>query len=161
MFRCNSCNEVFDRNGYCPKCGALLQNVNDASSMNNNDMTQNGNLNNAGINNGSNNVNFTNNNASMNQNLVSDEKQFNSVTKKDDKKYAILSIVIGVGGILFYLFIGLSVWVALVLCSIGLGLSQKSKQSAPGLSKAGFIFNILLGVMAIIMWILLIIESLV
>ncbi len=160
MFRCNSCNEVFERNGYCPKCGALLQNVNGASNMNNNDIMQNGHSNDSGMNNGANNVNFTTtNNASMNQNLVSDEKQFNSVTKNDDKKYAIISIVIGVGGILFYFFIGLSVWLALVLCSVGLSLAKKSKQSTPGLSKVGTIFNILLGVIAIIIWILLIIAS--
>lgn len=159
MYKCSNCNEVFERNGYCHKCGSLLQNVSNASNMDYNNISPNQRVQEPSFNQGFENTKFAND-SSVNQNVANNEKQFDSVTKKDDKKYAIISIAIGAGGLIFYSFIGLSVWIALVLCSLGINLANKSKQSAPGLSKAGIVLNVLLGITAIIMWILLVIISL-
>lgn len=170
MYRCNNCNTNYNGGGYCPSCGTLLTEIVSSEINNSNNYQGQMNFNNQSnvpinddkqlISNNSSNS-YNNDIPNNNQNVANNEKQFDSVAKKDDKKYGVISIVIGAGGLIFYFFIGLSVWIALVLCSLGINMANKSKLSAPGLSKCGMILNIILGIVAIVMWILLLITSLI
>ncbi len=165
MYKCSNCNANYQVGGYCANCGTLLTEVinNDNPSLNQmNFNTQNNVQHNDPLSNGyANNITDNNQNVALNNyNQNTTNNNFNSVVKKDDKKYAIISIIIGALAIFIYIFVGLSVWLALIICSIGISLANKSKNSSPSLSKAGVIINTILGVIAIIMWILLIIGLL-
>lgn len=70
------------------------------------------------------------------------------------KKWAILSIVIGVGGIIFYWFIGLTVYIAIILASAGFSFAAKGKIESKKIALIGQIANGILFAMAIIMFIL-------
>lgn len=160
MYRCKNCNTTYQNGGYCSNCGSLLEPV-AINSMNDNHNSNEMGANNVNRDAMTSTLNYNINQSKQEVNLNNnvEDKNFSQVVKKDDKKYAIISIILGVGSIILYFFVGLSVWIALVICSIGISLANKSKNSSPGLSKVGIIVNSILGILAVIMWILLIITE--
>lgn len=74
------------------------------------------------------------------------------VQEKDETKSALLSILMGVGGILVYWFIGLRYTQAFIFGLAGLGLAYVGYKSNKLLSILGYIFNTILVLMAIYMF---------
>lgn len=74
------------------------------------------------------------------------------VQEKDETKSALLSILMGVGGILVYWFIGLRYTQAFIFGLAGFGLASVGYKSNKLLSILGYIFNTILVLMAIYMF---------
>lgn len=75
-----------------------------------------------------------------------------TVEEKDETKSALLSILIGVGGILVYWFIGLRYTQAFIFGAAGCGLASVGYKSNKVLGILGYIFNAILVLMAIYMF---------
>lgn len=71
----------------------------------------------------------------------------------DMKKWAILSIVIAVAGLIWYWFIGLSFYLAIVIAAAGFGFAKKGEMADKKLATIGRVANGMLVGMAIIMFI--------
>lgn len=74
-------------------------------------------------------------------------------TDPTTRKWSILSILIGGVAILVYWFIGLTPYIAIIISSIGFNFARKGTPSGKVLSTIGTIVNVVLLVMAVIMWI--------
>ena len=95
-----------------------------------------------------NNQQYTNTNGNLDSNYV------NKAVNPNMKKWAILSIVVPVVGIIWYWFIGLSFYIAVLIAAAGFGFAQKGEMSNKKLATIGKVCNgILLG-MAIIVFII-------
>lgn len=88
------------------------------------------------------------NNTGLNQNYV------NQAVNPNMKKYAILSIVVPVAGIIWYWFIGLSFYLALFIAAAGFGFAEKGKMADKKLATIGKVCNGILVGMAVVMLIL-------
>ena len=71
------------------------------------------------------------------------------------KKWAILSIIIPAIAIVWYLFIGLSVYIAVIIASVGFSFAKKGEVSDKKLALVGKILNGILVGLAIVMLILI------
>ena len=80
------------------------------------------------------------------------EAKENKVEEKDETKTAFLSILMGVGGILVYWFIGLRYTQAFAFGLAGIGLGGVGFKSNKLLGILGIISNIILSLMAIYMF---------
>ncbi len=148
--KCGYNNTTGDR--FCKNCGILLENNQPQQSINNvNSQFQ------QPINNISgqqlyqqqtNNQQYTNTNGNLDHNYV------NKAVNPNMKKWAILSIVVPVVGIIWYWFIGLSFYLAVFIAAAGFGFAQKGEMSNKKLATIGKVCNgILLG-MAIVVFII-------
>lgn len=88
-------------------------------------------------------------------------QNYDNVVNPSMKKYAILSIVIPAVSIFVYLFIGLTVYIAILLSALGFNFAKKGALYSKKLSKIGYILNTILIVMAVLVWIMLLIATLV
>ena len=93
-----------------------------------------------------------NNNGNLNNNYV------NQAVNPNMKKWVILSVIIPIAGMIWYWFIGLSVYLAIFIAACGFGFAQKGEMANKKLATAGKVLNGVLCGMAIIMLILQIIE---
>lgn len=124
---------------FCKNCGTILNNNQQPTNQgqySNNQMY---------------NQQFQNNNANLNANYV------NQAVNPNMKKWAILSIVVPIAGIVWYCFIGLSFYIAVFIAACGFGFAQKGEMANKKLATAGKVLNGVLCGMAIIMLILQII----
>lgn len=123
---CNKCG-IQNNNGekFCNNCGCLLP----IESQNLNVNMQN---------------NMQNNN--FNENYI------NQATNPNMKKWAILSIIVPIVGIIWYCFIGLTSYTAIFISLAGCGFAVKSMRSNKTLSIIGEILNLILCILAIIMF---------
>lgn len=87
-------------------------------------------------------------------------QNYDNVVNPSMKKYAILSIVIPAVSIFVYLFIGLTVYIAILLSALGFNFAKKGALYSKKLSKIGYILNTILIVMAVAVWIVLLIATL-
>lgn len=152
--KCGTPNNNGER--YCKNCGILLENIQSQQSVNNMD-TQ--------IQQPVNNINpaiqqfqqpinqqYSNNNDSL------DTKYVEQAVNPNMKKWAILSIVVPVAGIIWYWFIGLNLYLAIFIAATGFGFAEKGKMANKKLATIGKVCNGVLIGMAIIIFILQIIE---
>lgn len=86
-----------------------------------------------------------------------DPSYVNNAVNPNMKKWAILSIIIPIVGMIWYWFIGLSFYVAILIAAAGFGFAQKGEMSNKKLAVAGKILNGMLCAMAVIMLIFTII----
>lgn len=70
------------------------------------------------------------------------------------KKWAVLSIVIPIVSIIWYWYIGLSIYMAMLFAAIGLNFSKKGELADKKLSNIGRICNYILIVITILMFII-------
>lgn len=87
-------------------------------------------------------------------------QNYDNIVNPSMKKYAILSIVIPAISIFLYLFVGLSVRIAIFLSCLGFIFAKKGNLYSKKLAKIGYVLNTILVVISIIMWIGLIILAL-
>ena len=94
-------------------------------------------------------------NVNQNNNLSQETK---NIILPNTKKYAIISILIGAGGIFSAIFIGMSLLISLFLSGLGFSLAAKSMKSYKNLAITGCILNGILLAMGIIIYLLLLFE---
>lgn len=98
-----------------------------------------------------------NNGQNMNGNLNSNYVQ--QAVNPDMKKWAILSIVVPVVAIIWYWFIGLTFYLAILIAAAGFGFAQKGEMANKKMAIVGKVLNGILCAMAFIMLILQLIEA--
>jgi len=88
-----------------------------------------------------------------------DQNYIDKAVNPNMKKWAILSVVVPVVGIIWYWFIGLSFYIAIMLAAAGFGFAQKGEMANKKLAIIGKVLNGILAGMAIIMFILQLITA--
>ena len=131
---CKNCGTQNNSNErFCKNCGTLLENGQISQQANNT---------------GSQNQQYTNMNGKLNSNYV------NQAVNPNMKKWAILSVVIPVAAIIWYMFVGLSFYLAIFIATAGFGFAQKGEMADKKLATIGKIANGILMGLAIVMLVL-------
>lgn len=91
-------------------------------------------------------------NVTANGNL--DPNYVNRAVNPNMKKWAILSIVVPVVAIIWYIYIGLSFYLAILIAAAGFGFAQKGEMSNVKLATIGKVANGILVGLAVVMLIL-------
>lgn len=131
---CTKCG-MQNNNGekFCKNCGCLLES-NQQQPVNNYQQPIN--------------QQYTNTNGNLDSNYV------NQAVNPNMKKWAILSIIIPVVAIIWYMFIGLSFYIAILIAAAGFGFAQKGEMSNKKLATIGKVANGILAGLAIVMFVL-------
>ncbi len=159
---CKNCG-IQNNNGerFCKNCGILLENVEmgqQANNVNNQSQEQANTMNNQNqqqINGVDTQFNQYNN---VNGGL--DPSYVNKAVNPNMKVWAILSIVIPVVALIWYWFIGLTPYLAILIAIVGFVFARKGQYSNKTLAIIGNVANGILVGMAIVIFVLQIINSL-
>ena len=166
---CPNCGaQVSQNDRFCTSCGSVLKNennqVNDQSVTRQDYVANNVNSN---IDNGSNQVvnsqNYGNANfnpvgynqtsyAQGNYNVQSTNYSQN-VNDSDSKVCVILSIIIPIVMLIFKWFVGTSLYIDIIVATVGLTLAKKGEASSKPLSITGMVLNIIFIVLAVVFFI--------
>ncbi len=92
-------------------------------------------------------------------NNIPNQDYINKAVNPNMKKWAILSIVVPVIAIIWYWFIGLSFYIAVIIAAAGFGFAQKGEIANKKMAVAGRVLNGILAGMAIIMLIIQLITA--
>lgn len=174
--KCGTPNVLGER--FCKNCGCILENVNQQpvssqpqqfvsqqsqeqpyvqtnmnANINQQSMNTNANYQQPMYNNSMNTTNSQNMNGNLNSNYVQ------QAVNPNMKKWAILSIVVPVAGMIWYWFIGLSFYLAILIATAGFSFAQKGEMANKKMAIVGKVLNGMLCAMAIIMLILQLIEA--
>ena len=168
--KCGAENNANDR--FCINCGNLIaeqqfQNNQQVSGqqVNNNYNQQNMNQSQSNYNQqqatnyGQQTVNNNQQTYMNNQNGNLDSNYVQNAVNPNMKKWAILSIVVAVAGLVWYWFIGLSFYLAILIAAAGFGFAQKGEMADKKLATVGKVANGILVGMAIVMFILQLIGA--
>jgi len=133
--KCGSQNANGER--FCNKCGCLLENNQPQQPVNNMNAQQPMNNYQQPMNNYQQPMNqqYTSNNGNLNPNYV------NQAVNPNMKKWAIFSIIIPIIGFLWFLFIGIPIWIAVALAATGFSFAEKGKMASKKLSTTGKVLN--------------------
>lgn len=93
------------------------------------------------------------NNGTLSQNYI------DKAVNPNMKKWAILSVVVPAVTIIWYWFIGLSFFIAIMLAAAGFGFAQKGDMANKKLATIGKVLNGILAGMAIVLFILQLINE--
>lgn len=171
---CSKCGTQNINGGqFCKNCGTILNNnqqstnqgqysnsqMSNQQSMNQEQYSNNQMPNQQPINQGQYSNNQIYNQQPQNNNVTLNANYVDKAVNPNMKKWAILSVVIPIAGIIWYCFIGLSVYLAIFIAACGFGFAQKGEMANKKLATAGKVLNGVLCGMAIIMLILQIIET--
>lgn len=163
---CSKCGSQIDSNErFCKGCGTLVAQTNNNQTVQQ-PIDQN-NVQNSGqpINNT---INPMNNQQvqqpmgqgiNMNNSSNLSQQYVDNALNPNMKKWAILSIVIPAVAIVWYFFIGLSFWLALIIASAGLSFAKKGEFADKKLALAGKILNYCLIGLGVVMLILMLIAN--
>lgn len=153
---CSKCGtQNLNGERFCKNCGCILENNQQVNNMNNQNAQMAQPLNN--MNQTTNQQTVYNqqqmngqyqNNTAVNQNYV------NQAVNPNMKKWAILSIVVPVAGIICYFFIGLNLYLAIFIAATGFGFAEKGKMADKKLATIGKVCNGILVGMAVVMFVL-------
>ena len=88
-----------------------------------------------------------------------DKNSIDKAVNPNMKKWAILSVVVPAVAIIWYCFIGLSFYIAIILAAAGFGFAQKGEMANKKLAIIGKVLNGILAGMAIVMFILQLINA--
>lgn len=140
---------------FCKNCGVLLENNQSQQMVNNINSTfqqpMNNNMNGQPINNIYQqpiNQQYTNTYGNLDPNYI------DKAVNPNMKKWAILSIVVPVAGIIWYWFIGLTFYLAILIAATGFGFAEKGKMADKKLSIIGKVCSGILVGMAVVMFIM-------
>lgn len=89
-----------------------------------------------------------------NQNNNELNQKINKAVNPNMTKWAVLSVIIPIVGIIIYTFIGLSFYLAVAIATAGYSFAQMGQVGNPKLAKIGKVLNWILLGMAIVMLIL-------
>lgn len=134
--KCGTQNNNGER--FCRNCGVILENVQTSQQSNN-------------INNG--NQQYSNMNGGLDSNYV------NQAVNPNMKKWAILSIVLPVVAIIWYIFIGLPFYLAVFIAAAGFGFAQKGEMADKKLATIGNVANGILAGLAIVVFVIQLITA--
>lgn len=135
---CNNCGISVNGN-FCPKCGSKVEKVVQTSGVNN-------------VSNMNNNY-VSNNNLNVSSNMHNNMATMMEYNKKQNDKYAILSIIMPMIGILSCFVI--SVLVGLICVTTGYEFARKGKFSTKAnMATVGKVLNIISSIIIIGLWIL-------
>ncbi len=138
---CPNCGAQNNDGGmFCSKCGMRLENADQTPQPINNQMEQQPQQ--------SASMQSSNNIEQPNQTYI------NKAVNPNMKIWAILSIVIPIIGLIWYWFIGLSFYIAILIAAAGFVFAQKGEMASKKMAIAGKILNGILAGMAIVMLIL-------
>lgn len=135
--KCGFQNDNVER--FCKNCGILLENSQPQQQVNNN-------------------FNSQVQQPMYNCQPSSQYQNNNGELDSKMKKWAILSIVVPIVAIIWYWFIGLSFYLAIFIAVVGFGFSEKGSKSSKKIANIGKICNGVLIGMALIMFILRLIN---
>lgn len=127
---------------FCKNCGSLIENTN---HILNNQMYNQQTLNMP-------NTNNIQNSNGLNTNFI------NNVVNPNMKKWAISSVVVPSVGLVFYWFIGLPFYLAIIIAVAGFSFAKKGEMSNPKLAEVGKVLNGILVGLAIFMFIVQLIS---
>lgn len=151
---CTKCG-MQNNNGekFCKNCGCLLESNQQQSVNNINEQIQ------QSMNNGMGGQSVNNYQQSINQQYANtsgnlDPNYVNQAVNPNMKKWAILSIVVPVAAIIWYIFIGLSFYLAILIAAAGFGFAQKGEMSDKKLATIGKVANGILVGLAVVMFVL-------
>jgi preprotein translocase subunit SecF len=167
--KCGSQNAIGER--FCKNCGCLLENnvqqqtqssnqqfmgqnpeQNVAQNQMNGNVSQQPVYNN--MYNGQNNNNTQQGNyGNLSQNYV------NNAVNPNMKKWAVLSIIVPSVAIIWYIFIGLSFYLAVLIAAAGFGFAQKGEMADKKLATIGKVLNGILFGMACVMLVITLIST--
>lgn len=149
---CNKCGRKIEENTkFCSECGEPVQNyVKQNENIEALNTQQNYNENKNNENYEQTQVNANNNKASQN---------YDNIVNPSMKKYAVLSIIIPAISIFAYIFIGLTVSIAVLLSILGFSFAAKGALYSKKLSKIGYVLNTILVLMAVFVWIAIVFEA--
>lgn len=88
-----------------------------------------------------------------------DQNYIDKAVNPNMKKWAILSVVVPAVAIIWYWFIGLSFYIAIMLATAGFGFAQKGEMANKKLAIIGKVLNGILAGIAIVMFILQLINA--
>ena len=89
-----------------------------------------------------------------------DPNYVNKAVNPNMKKWAILSIIVPVIAIIWYIFIGLSSYLAILIAAAGFGFAKKGEMANKKLATIGKVANGTLTGLAIVMFILQLLKAL-
>lgn len=146
---CSKCGcQNINGEKFCKNCGVLLENKEIQNTITNqiNENVE---------------VLDINNNSSINENSSNalNQEFINKSINHNMKKWAVLSIIVPIVGIIWYFFIGLSFYLAILIAAAGFSFAEKGKMADKKLATIGKICNWILIIIAIIMLILIIINN--
>lgn len=144
--KCGSQNVNGER--FCKNCGTLLENNQPQQSVNNMNGQAQQQINNGMMGQPMYNQQHSNNNSGL------DPKYVEQAVNPNMKKWAILSIVVPIAGIIWYWFIGLNLYLAIFIAAAGFGFAEKGKMANKKLATIGKVLNGILIGMAVVMFIL-------
>lgn len=151
---CSKCG-IQNLNGErtCKNCGNLLENPNQQVQQ---QYQYNG---------GNSNINIgqpvnSQNTGSFQNNIGVESNCVQNAANSNMKKWAILSIVVPIISIIWYLFIGLPFYLGITIAGVGFGFAQKGEAANKKLAIVGKVLNGILVGLSIIMFILQILISL-
>lgn len=160
---CSKCGtQSLNGERFCKNCGCLLESSQQGQQFNN--------MNNQNVQMSQpiNNMNQTANqqtvynqqqmNGQYQNNATMNQKYVEQAVNPNMKKWAILSIVVPVAGIIWYWFIGLSFYLAIFIAAAGFGFAEKGKMANRKLATIGKVCNGILIGMAVVLLILQLIE---
>ncbi len=146
--KCGTQNNNGER--FCKNCGVILENVQTPQQPNN---INNGNQQYSNMNGGLD-PNYVNQAVNPNMNGGLDPNYVNQAVNPNMKIWAILSIVMPVVAIIWYTFIGLSSYMAILIAAAGFRFAQKGEMADKKLAKIGNVANGILVGLAVVMFIL-------
>ena len=163
---CKKCGSPLTENDqFCKNCGATVnaqeeqggvQSQSQQSSQS--DMMQQQPVNNQQYQQSQQNINPQVSNNYSNSGTL-DQNSIDKAVNPNMKKWAILSVVVPAVAIIWYCFIGLSFYIAIILAAAGFGFAQKGEMANKKLAIIGKVLNGILAGMAIVMFILQLINA--
>lgn len=156
---CSKCGtQNLNGEHFCKNCGSLLENSQQGQQFNNmnnqndqmtqpiNNMNQTANQQTV--------YNYQQMNGQYQNNTAVNQNYVNQAVNPNMKKWAILSIIVPVAGMIWYWFIGLSFYLAIFIAAAGFGFAEKGKMANKKLATIGKVCNGILIGMAVVMFIL-------
>lgn len=156
---CSKCGtQNLNGERFCKNCGSLLENSQQGQQFNNmnnqndqmtqpiNNMNQTANQQTV--------YNYQQMNGQYQNNTAVNQNYVNQAVNPNMKKWAILSIIVPVAGMIWYWFIGLSFYLAIFIAAAGFGFAEKGKMANKKLATIGKVCNGILIGMAVVMFIL-------
>jgi len=127
--KCGSQNLNGER--FCKNCGSLLENIQPQQSVNNMNSQFQQPMNQPQMYN----QQYTNNNGNLDPNYI------NQAVNPNMQKWAILSVVVPIAAMVWFWFIGLTLYLGIIIAAAGFSFAEKGKMANKKLAIIGKILN--------------------
>ena len=153
---CSKCGmQNLNGDRFCKNCGYILENNQQVNNINNQNVQATQSINNMSqLTNQQTVYNQQQINGQYQNNIDVNQNHVNQAVNPNMKKWAILSIVVPVVAMIWYWFIGLTIYLAIFIAAAGFGFAEKGKMADKKLATIGKVCNGILVGMAVVMFIL-------